>query len=274
MIRKPAVSGVFYPSDRRELKLMVENFLKKASLEGNESGRAVSFVAPHAGYLYSGQIAAYAYRALIESRRNMGYCTFVVIGPSHDGYAESGVVSLSDWETPLGVVKNDMELSHKIAEECALSTEDRHIANEHSVEVQLPFLQTLFEKPMCSFICMTDQSPRASRAVCDAIIKASKSLKRNVIVIASSDFNHYESAEMAEKKDMQVIEEIIGLDPEKMYKALERTEDTACGYGPIAVAMLFAKERGAEKATLLKYANSGDVVKDYGSVVAYASFSI
>lgn len=275
MIRKPAVAGTFYPSRSKELKEMIDKFMQKAKVDTEMAFKAMCFVAPHAGYVYSGQVAAHTYKALCESSKKRKIDTFIVLGPNHMGYAEFATVSLNDWETPLGIAKNDYQLSKQIASfNKSFSTNEEEIAHEHSIEVQVPFMQSLFPDAHYAFICMSDQSLHASRLVTDAILVAIEELNRSVMVIASSDFNHYESASVAEKKDKPAFEAIEKLNEEEFQDALRRNNDSACGYGPITVAMLFAKTNGAKAGNLLKYSNSGDITEDYNSVVAYASFAI
>ncbi|MGB9732928.1 MAG: MEMO1 family protein [Candidatus Micrarchaeia archaeon] len=272
-MRYETFAGTFYPSDKNELSLFIENSLKSAKIE-KPVEKAVSFVAPHAGYVYSGKVAAYTYKAIEARNRAKKIDTFVIIGPNHTGYGAPIAVSLQDWHMPFGVVKNDKELARLIVENSNISEFDEGAhAEEHSIEVQLPFLQKVVNEPSCVFICMGDQSVNASEELARAIIKSSEKLGRDVAIIASSDFNHYESAETAKKKDMPAIEALRRLDYIEFNKRLREAEDTACGYGPISVATIFAKEKGAKEGYLLKYANSGDVNNDYSSVVAYASIA-
>ncbi|MEM3281696.1 MAG: MEMO1 family protein [Candidatus Micrarchaeaceae archaeon] len=270
MLRHPAVAGTFYPNDPASIRKFISNAIEEANLNVDASN-ALSFVAPHAGYIYSGRIAAYTYKAVRDMLSRRKIDTFVIIGPNHTGYGAPVAISGKDWETPLGVVKNDIELSNKIAEHRFVTIDDDAHEYEHSVEVQLPFLQMVAKEPKCTFICMGDQSLEASRALSSAIMDASNALGRSIAVIASSDFNHYESAKTAEKKDLPAIEYLTKLDYISFNSEISRSGDTACGYGPITVAAITAIERKAKKGILLKYGNSGDETKDYSSVVAYAS---
>src|SRR5271157_1700873 len=139
MARKPAFADVFYPADAKALGGLVSGFMRKASTGWKGIGAAVSVVAPHAGYVYSGQVAAYSYKALAESHRERKFDSLIMIGPNHTGHGEPIAVSLRDWETPLGVVRNDIELSRKIIDHSDRIFEDEAAhAGEHSVEVQLP----------------------------------------------------------------------------------------------------------------------------------------
>jgi len=273
MARKAAVAGSFYPSSASDLKAFIKDAISNAAIENDKISKATSFVAPHAGYIYSGHVAAYTYKALSVAAKSMHFDSFVVIGPNHTGYGTPISVSAEDWQTPLGTIENDIELSMKIASNSFIKIDESAHRYEHSVEVQLPFLQYVVEKPKVVFICMGDQSIDAANILSGAIISASESLKRNVAVIASSDFNHYESAEVAKRKDIPAIGALEKLDYDGFNDLLRKADDTACGYGPITVAAMVAKKRGAKKGYLLKYANSGDYTGDYSSVVAYASIA-
>ncbi|MFP3278974.1 MAG: MEMO1 family protein [Candidatus Micrarchaeota archaeon] len=271
-MRYEAFAGSFYTFDKKELGQFIDKALQEANVDKGVAEHALSFVAPHAGYIYSGRVAAYTYKAieLMVSARKID--TFIIIGPNHTGFGTPISISAEDWHMPFGIVKNDLQLSKLIAEKSDyINLDESAHVNEHSIEVQLPFLQKVVENPKCVFICMGDQGIDASRELAEAILEASKELGREVAVIASSDFNHYESAEVAKRKDMPAIEALLKLDYLEFNKRLEQSGDTACGFGPITVATIFAKEKGAKSGHLLKYANSGDANNDYSSVVAYAS---
>lgn len=273
MTRKPAVADVFYPADAKALSRLVAGFMRNAGSSGKVAASA-SVVAPHAGYVYSGQVAAYSYAALAEFHRRKKFDSAIIIGPNHTGNGEPVAVSLQDWETPLGTVRNDTALSRRIIDYSDLILEDEYAhEEEHSVEVQLPFVQSALGDVPCAFICMGDQSKKSSELLAEAILSATKGLKRNSAVVASSDFDHYEPAAVAKGKDMPAIEAMEKLDVDGFNGLLSGSGDTACGYGPISVVAMFAKARGAGEGRLLKYASSGDVTKDYSSVVAYASIA-
>ncbi len=271
-MRHEAVAGSFYQSSKADLERFINDALGKAAIDRPISKKAVSFVAPHAGYTYSGFVAAHTYAALSLSVKARSIDTFVVIGPNHTGYGTPISISAEDWRTPLGIVKNDRELSGTIASlSDYMSIDEEAHAAEHSIEVQLPFLQSVISNPKCAFICMGDQSMAASKLLADAIMESSQRLGRAVAIIASSDFNHYESEAMARKKDMPSIDALKSIDYGLFNRRLREAGDSACGYGPITVAAIFAKRNGASEGRLLKYATSGDVTGDNTSVVAYAS---
>ncbi len=274
MERKAAVAGAFYPADPKKLRQMIARFMALAET-GDRVSDAVSYVAPHAGYAYSGGVAAYAYNALKHRKDLDEIDTFVIIGPNHTGNGYPISVSNVDWLTPLGRVSNDSDFVKAMVEysEGITIDESAHLY-EHSVEVQLPFLQSVVGKPRCAFVCMGDQSYSSATVIERAVSAAERRTGRRIAVIASSDFNHYESGEVARGKDAPAIGELERLDPKAFHEAIERSGDSACGYGPIAAAALYAKAHGARRGVLLKYANSGDVGGDYSSVVAYASLAL
>jgi hypothetical protein len=253
---------------------MIKGYINAADVPAKEVRDARSYVAPHAGYVYSGSTAAFTYKALSLNSRLKDIETMVVVGPNHTGFGEPISVSLDDWKTPLGVSENDKELSKMM---CSFSdrisiNEDAH-AEEHSIEVQLPFLQYVAPGKRLCMVCMGDQGMEASKLLSGAILKAAEKARRNIAVVASSDFNHYESSEIAKGKDTQLHDAISKLDCERFNALVHSLDDTACGYGPITVAMMFAKGMKASKGMLLKYSNSGDQTGDYDGVVAYSSIA-
>jgi AmmeMemoRadiSam system protein B len=270
--RKPAVPGAFYPREKEKLERMVAEFIKNAKIAEKEAKQAVSFVAPHAGYQYSGATAGFAYKALSARLLAEKAETFVIIGPNHTGYGTPLSLSGKNWATPLGVIENDIEFTNALSKYSDLFSieEDAH-KTEHSIEVQLPFLQHVVKNPKCVFLCMGDQSYDSSVLVADAIAYVEEKLKRKTIVIASSDFDHYESASMAKEKDMKAINAITSMNPKKFIELIEELNDSVCGFGPISATALYAKSKNANKGELLNYSNSGEVTTDYDSVVAYAS---
>lgn len=274
MQRGTAVAGSFYPANADELRRTIGSLLAKAKVDRSIARGTVSFVAPHAGYQYSGSVAAYTYNLIASREAEKKTETFIVVGPNHTGMGEPIAVSMQDWRTPLGVVKNDVELSKQIvgSSHVISSDEDAH-REEHSVEVQLPFLQSVADSPKCVFICMGDQSYDASMELVSAIEKAAARLRRSVTVIASSDMDHYESAKLAEAKDLPALKALETIDARLFNALIKKNNDSACGYGPMTVSALYAFDNGARKGTLLKYGNSGEATGDFKSVVAYASMA-
>jgi len=278
MTRMPVVAGRFYEGKEDLLTKRIENcFLGKLGPgklpEGDlgTSRNLKAVIAPHAGYVYSGMPAAHSYLNIFEDGRPDH---IVVLGPNHTGMGARLAVCNDDWETPLGKAIFDTNLGGAIVEENELAVNDciAH-SNEHSIEVQVPFLQYIFG-PDVSFIpiCITDQS----YSVCESIglTLAKLAEKEDILVIASSDFTHFETAESAKMKDNQAMEYLEFMDPEGFLNFVQGHRVSICGAGPIAAAMVFAKERGAVQFNLLKYTTSGDISGDNNSVVAYVAATI
>jgi AmmeMemoRadiSam system protein B len=273
-VRRPAVSGMFYAGTARDLKEQIEWCYKHELGPGaiprvNSEGRReiAAIVVPHAGYYYSGPVAAHAYKDLADDGI---FDTAVILGPNHTGYGYP--VSLwagDDWSTPLGEVEIDKKLAQRLLGGVIRADETAHI-HEHSIEVQLPWLQYIYKQLRIVPITMMAQDLETARAVGAAISQADD----NSVIIASSDFSHYEPQSVAVEKDSSVIEAIIALDEEELYKRCERLNCTMCGYGPVAAAIVAAKEMKARKASLLKYATSGDTSGDFSRVVGYGSIVI
>jgi len=272
--RRPAVSGMFYAGSAGELKEQIEWCYKHELGPGtiprvNSRGlrEIVAIVVPHAGYYYSGPVAAHAYKELAEDGI---FDTAVILGPNHTGYGYP--VSLwagGGWSTPLGEVEVNKKLAQRLLGDVIKADETAHI-HEHSIEVQLPWLQYLYGKVKIVPITVLAQDIETARIVGKSIGQAGD----NLIVIASSDFTHYEPHSVAMEKDSSVIEAIIALDEEELYERCERLGCTMCGYGPVAAAIVASKEMKGKKASLLKYATSGDTSGDFSRVVGYGSIVI
>ena len=269
-MRNPAVAGQFYTSNALELKKEIEMYLKKAGMKKGNAKNIVAGVSPHAGYMYSGWIAGHTFAEIAANYSDPP--TFVIVGPNHTGMGAPVALSLEDWRTPLGTAKCDVELGKAITEKASavLVDESAH-KYEHSIEVQLPFLQTIYKDFRFVAICMGAQNASNAEAVGKAVFEAGKEIGREVFLLASSDFTHYEPAEKAKAKDSEAIKCLEKLDYRSFIKIIDEKNYSICGYGPIATAAVYAKLMGASKAEVLKYASSGDIIGDYSSVVAYAS---
>lgn len=273
-IRRPAVSGMFYAGTARELEEQIEWCYKHELGPGaiprvNSNGLRdiVAMVAPHAGYCYSGPVAAHAYKELADDGI---FDTAVILGPNHTGYGYPvSVWTGAAWNTPLGEVEINEKLAQRLLGKVVKADETAHI-HEHSIEVQLPWLQHLYKSVKIVPIAMLAQDIETARTVGKAVSQAGD----NLIIIASSDFTHYEPHSTAMEKDNSVIDAIVGLDEEELYKRCERLNCTMCGYGPVASAIVAAKEMNAKRASLLKYATSGDTSGDFSRVVGYGSIVI
>jgi hypothetical protein len=262
MVRKPVVSGVFYESDKEKLTNNLKELFKDT-----KKNDYIGVVSPHAGYMYSGRTSAFAINSLKPSKK------FIILGPNHNllGF-EFSTMSSGEWETPLGLCKIDSNLAKGLLK-CEVLREDElsHV-HEHSIEVQLPFLQYLFRDFEFVPICITniDFSERFLHK-CEALAKTIADVikKQDVRVIASSDFSHYLPVEIAKEKDEKAFEMIKRLEVKKFFETLEETNASVCGYGPIVVLMAVAKELGLKKVELINKSNSGDATGDYSSVVSY-----
>lgn len=276
MIRKPAVAGAFYESDpdslNERIRWCFEHKLGPGKLpdEVGNKRKIKGVVAPHAGYMYSGPVAAHSYYEIAKD----GFPeTFVVLCPNHTGLG-SGVSIMIEgkWQTPLGAVEIDREFAEKLTATTDIidPNPEAHI-QEHSCEVQIPFLQYFSRDFKIVPICMWMQDLDTAYELGISISKAAEELGIDVIVIASSDFTHYQSQDVAFQKDMQVLDAIEAMDEKLMMRRVSDLNVTMCGYGPVASTIVAAKELGASNGKIIKYATSGDITGDYYSVVGYAS---
>jgi AmmeMemoRadiSam system protein B len=219
--------------------------------------------------MFSGPVAAHAYyRLALDGRPDV----IIILGPNHTGYGSGlAIMNEGSWRTPLGDVEVDAETASQIVREAPLVDIDESAHRlEHSIEVQLPFLQYLYDSDFKIVpICFLMQDPSSAREVGQAVAKASA--RKNIVVIASSDMTHYEPQEKAAKNDSMALRAVEAMDPAEFYSTVESRGITACGYGPIAALMEAAKVIGAKEARLLCYKTSGDVIGDYSSVVGYAA---
>lgn len=272
-IRTPAVAGMFYPKETEKLKSLVHDcFLNKYGPgklpPSNNTKKIYGVICPHAGYIYSGPIAAHSIYAISSNPIEL----FIIVGPNHWGIG-CNIASMKDcnWETPFGIVEINSEAVKELTNISDLIELDffSHI-KEHSLEVQIPILQEVFSNKFKILpISMIDQTKNTAVELGKCIAKIVK--KNNAMLIGSSDFTHYEENDFAHKQDMALIKPILNLDVEEFYQVLNSKKITACGYGAIATTMVASKELGATKGELLKYATSGDVTGDKSSVVGYGS---
>lgn len=270
MVREPVVAGQFYPGSKDRLEKNIEGcFLhglgpgKLPQREG-DSRKIKGLVVPHAGYVYSGPVAAHSYKALYED----GFPeTIVLIGPNHHGFGPGAAMEDDDFKTPLGVVPVDKDIVNSLEGDILKINSTAH-SGEHSLEVQLPFLQFLSNDFKIVPITLLDQSQTTA---VDIGNKLSEVLgDRDCVVIASTDFSHYVARDTAEKLDKMVIEHILKYDIEGMYRTIQENDISMCGYGAVA-AML--KGVNGDKAELLKYATSGDI-SNTREVVGYGALSV
>jgi len=271
-IRPAAVAGAFYPADPKELTQMIDDLLAEATPPPVD-GEILAAVAPHAGYPYSGPVAAWTYAAL----KGHKYSRVVVIAPSH--YVAFDFTSVYDgdaYTTPLGQVPVDKEFARRLAKMSSTiqlsdkghqATQD---APEHSVEVELPWLQTVLGNFELVPIVMGDQSYESSRALGVALARMLRN-DHDTLVLASSDLSHYHTYDDAETIDHKTLHALEAWDYLSMSRNFETRVWEACGGAPIVAAMIYAERLGANKAEVLKYANSGDVTSDHSRVVGYSA---
>lgn len=263
-MRAPAVEGQFYPRRKNDL----EQELSKCFADLPLIERPVlGAVVPHAGYIYSGTAAAHVYSVLPKVD------TYILLGPNHTGYGMPVSVSGETWSTPLGEVKSDVELLKALPRRIIQPDESAHLF-EHSIEVQLPFLQYRFKKFEIVSICMGDQDERTAASVGKDIAYAVQNINKKVVIIASSDFSHYKPDKVARDDDMYFINSLLDLDISGFYRRLLERGASVCGYGPIAAMIAATKALGAKNATLLKYSTSGDATGDFSAVVGYAGITV
>jgi len=266
-IREPAVAGTFYPNSPDILSRDIKQYLENAKKEKIE-GEIIALISPHAGYIYSGQVAAYAYK-LIEGKK---FDSVIVVAPSHQAlFKGASIYERGGYRTPLGVVPIDVELSRRLMEkQKTIKFIPEAHGEEHSLEVQLPFLQIALKSFKLVPIIM---EPYWNWGTCEYLATAiAETVKeKNVLLVASTDLSHFHSYHRAVSLDRIVLNHIDRFDPNGLYRDLKGDRCEACGGGPMISIMLAAKALGANKGKVLKYLNSGDVTGDRSRVVGYAA---
>lgn len=260
-MRACAVAGMFYPREPSHLEQLLGKFFSGTI---PVSGNPLGVVSPHAGYIYSGQVAADSFAALGTEFSG----TLVIIGPSHRGYMTCA--SEVPWETPLGIVDTDTELVRAIDVEI---DEFSH-RDEHSIEVQVPFIRYRFPRARIAPVMMGEQDYPGAIRLGEKIAHAIRQTKRDVRIVASSDFSHYVPEEKAKSDDLYAIEALKNLDTKEFYRRIAERRVTACGYGPITAMVTACSRLGATAARLIRYATSGDMTGDYHEVVGYAGIAV
>ncbi|MGQ9654657.1 MAG: AmmeMemoRadiSam system protein B [Thermodesulfobacteriota bacterium] len=268
-VREPVVAGQFYPADPKALREGVTGYLDQAEVVSMD-GAPMALLAPHAGYVYSGQVAGWAYRQI----RGLSYNTVVVLSPSHRvPFRGVSVMSKGGYRTPLGLIDLDEGVCKRLLEHRSLVQEipEAH-GPEHALEVQLPFLQVALGQGwrLVPLIIGTQdlQTARGLAEALEPVLMGTKAL-----LVASSDLSHYHPATRAEGMDKAALRYMEKVDPEGLWEEIRGGKVEACGIGPILVALVMAKRAGIEKGTLLKYAHSGDVSGDRSRVVGYAAMA-
>jgi hypothetical protein len=286
--RLPAVAGIFYPSDKEELFESVHrcfthqigpgHFPQRRVPDETETANIECLVVPHAGYEYSGPVAANSYNVAYSFFQSSSEkkTTVIILGPNHYGIGSGVALSPAErWMTPLGSVNINTDFSTRLSKICnILYIDEMAHSREHSIEVQLPFLQVVSGKERnwtLVPISMMLQDHETSKEVAEAILKLISDSKDRFLLIGSSDLTHYEPHEQATRKDSRLLETVSKLDHGAFYSVLEKFSISSCGYGAIATVMQIAKKLGKQKGIVLKYATSGDITGDRSSVVGYPS---
>lgn len=261
MIRRPAVAGYFYPSDPSVLRKDISKFIEPA-----EKLEAIGIVVPHAGYQYSGAVAGKVYSRIEIPKK------IILLSPNHTGLgAPFSIMSRGSWSLPMGNVPIDEKLAAELMKACPLLEEDSEAQRrEHALEVQLPFLQFLNED--FTFVPITlghvsfEKCEKVGKSIADCIRKE----KEPVLIIASSDMNHYEPHDETLAKDQRAIDEILRRDAANLYKTVHDEGISMCGIIPTTIMLIAANLLGARKAELIDHKTSGDVTGDKSAVVGYA----
>ena len=266
MIRQPAVAGQFYPGTEQALRRELQQLIPENSLKRH----AIGVISPHAGYIYSGSTAGKLLAGITIPR------AVIILGPNHHGIGSLAALSPEDaWQTPLGTVPIEKRLAGLIQQQVPAVQEDAaaHL-REHSLEVQVPFLQFLRPDVAIVPLCLAFGDYAGCEIVGNGIAAAIKEYDEPVLILASSDMTHYESAERAKQKDRLALDCALGLDPQGLVEVCSSNRITMCGVIPAAVMLVTAKVLGANSTELVGYTTSGEVSGDYNQVVAYAAVTV
>ncbi|MEK6645925.1 MAG: AmmeMemoRadiSam system protein B [Candidatus Firestonebacteria bacterium] len=266
LIRRPAVAGTFYENNPSALKEQIAEYVNLKTETVEVKGALI----PHAGYIYSGKVAGAVYSKIKFPE------LFIILCPNHTGLGEKcSIMAEGIWQTPFGEVHIAQSIANEILNESAyLSDNVQAHLHEHAIEVQLPFIQ-YFKKPFNIIpICLAIDDIKALSDIGQAIATAVKHSNKKTVIISSSDMTHYEPQEIAKEKDKTAIDAILALDEKLLLAKIDELKISMCGYIPTAVMIIACKLLGATSAELVKYATSGDISSDYGSVVGYAGITI
>lgn len=269
-LRPPAVAGRFYPGEADVLAREVDRHLVPHASKREKIADAIGCVVPHAGYMYSGHVAGAVYQLLPARSR------YIILGPNHwSRGAPLALMSAGQWLTPLGRVSLDAALSKLLQESCNLLVEDvqAHSA-EHSLEVQIPFLQRSSGEFTFVPIVVGTADYAALDRLGRTIAQVVRDAKEPILIIASSDMNHYEPDAITREKDQKAIEKMLQLDPVGLMEVIRCEDISMCGYGPAIVMLQAAKDLGARRSELIKYATSADTGGDRHAVVGYAGIIV
>jgi hypothetical protein len=269
-VRSPVLAGTWYPGNPEALRQTVGDYLSKANPSGAE-GKIVTMIVPHAGYVYSGQVAAYSYKLLQKSAPRIVF----LIGPSHRvGFRGISVSQYSGYKTPLGVVPVDQDLAKKLlSTNSQMKWVPQADAQEHSLEIQIPFLQSVLKEFHIVPIIMGEQDLETCALLAKSLVQVLPN-KEDTVILASTDLSHSPPPRQARALDGDFIKHVREFAPEALAKAVVSGSCEACGAGPAIAGMLAARELGANRSLILNYANSGDVTGDRRQVVGYLSAAL
>ncbi len=267
MLRKPVVADRFYPGNSVELSRYLDDTMGLYQQEVRQEALAV--VSPHAGYVYSGDVAAQTFSRVIVPE------TVLVLGPNHHGSGASLAIGIDDWSMPLGTVPVEKNIASKILAKSSVIHHDEiaHQA-EHSLEVQIPFLQHVQKNLSIVPIAVSHVSYSVCVSAAEDLAEAIRDFGKPVLVVASTDMTHYESSEVASHKDKIALDKLQKLDPAGLYEAVQVNRISMCGVIPTVISLLTVLNLGAEKAELVRYTDSGAVSGDSSQVVGYAGLVI
>ncbi len=267
-MRKPAVADRFYPGSPDILKKTISDLLQKTG-SGRNRKKAVAAISPHAGYIYSGELAAKTLDSIVIPE------TVIVIGPNHRGTGAPVALSTCPWILPFGTVLVNDELAGYILHYSSNITRDEEAHRlEHSLEVQIPFLQYRQKDLSIVPLVVSQISYPLCIEIAEALVNGIKAFKKDVLLVASTDMSHYEPRHVATEKDSQALRHIKSLDPEKLYFTVFDNKISMCGVIPVTVTLIAAKMLGASSCELIGYTDSGYVSGDTEQIVGYAGMTI
>jgi len=284
LIRRPAVAGQFYEGRSEQLIKSIEScFLHPLGpgqlpkdVDTHNKREIMAIVSPHAGYIYSGPVAAHGFLELWKDRPEPPD-TIIIIGPNHHGGIPLATMAEGGWQTPLGVVEIDSEVANALIETSkSIKSDEYSHTFEHSIEVQIPFLQYLYKSNFKFVpICMLYHSFKNCEIVGNAVAEVINQFKnKDIIIVASTDFTHFEPHEVARVKDKKAIDAILKLEPKLLFDTVNRDRISMCGVDPVTSTLIAVNKLGAKSAKFLKWASSGDIIPDKSRVVGYGSIII
>lgn len=266
MIREPTVAGQFYSGDPKALRRIIRSFVE----ETDSPIKARAVIVPHAGYVYSGSVAGKVFSSIALPER------MILLGPNHTGRREALALSPAGaWRTPLGMAEIDADMNRYLLAECPSLREDSfaHLG-EHSIEVQIPFIQFLQPDFRFSAICVGTADYSFLESLGHAMARVIRSFQEPILLVASSDMTHYESVDTAARQDQYAIDRILTVDPRGLYRVVIEKNISMCGFAPATAVLIACRDLGSTKGSLICYSNSGEASRDYDRVVAYAGIAV